>query len=691
MIEINHDISNLKGVGPLLQEKLNSQNIFIIEDLLFLLPLKYEDRTQLFDLKKAPIDHRCLVKGKIIDSKILFYGRRTLQVIIDDGTEKLKLRFFYFSNNQYKQFKVNETVVCFGLLKNNKNKLEMIHPEYKLLDISKNFETEDALTPIYPSVDGIKQGRVRNLVQQATNILKFSDPKDLIPTSILDQLDLPELKTSLLTLHNPPQNISINKIDEELITFRNRLSFEELLAYYVSLKNLRKLALRKDADKLCEGKKQIEQFTKSLNFKLTSAQKRVTNEIIDDLSLPRPMMRMLQGDVGSGKTVVAAIACLKAILNKKQAAFMAPTELLAQQHFEALTRLFENQKIKIAILTGSLKQATRKNIQHLIQHGKIDLIIGTHALFQDGVIFKNLSLIVIDEQHRFGVKQRVALREKGTEGNSHPHQLIMTATPIPRTLALAAYADLDTSIIDELPSGRKPIKTLIISNNKRKSVIEKIKIACQNGQQAYWVCPLIDESDKIEADAANSRFQDLSSRIKSIKIGLIHGRQKNQDKEKTMLLFKEGEIDLLVATTIIEVGVDVPNASLMVIENSERMGLSQLHQLRGRVGRGSEESHCILLYKPPLNTIAKERLSVLRDSSDGFFISQKDLELRGPGEILGKKQTGLPQYRIANISRDANLMPNVQKTAEIIMKKFPKRTNDIVSRWLGSSEKLGKV
>mgnify|MGYP001215646241 CR=1 FL=1 len=691
MIEINHDIGNLKGVGPLLQEKLNSQNIFIIEDLLFLLPLKYEDRTQLFDLKKAPIDHRCLVKGKIIDSKILFYGRRTLQVVIDDGTEKLKLRFFYFSNNQYKQFKVNETVVCFGLLKNNNNKLEMIHPEYKLLDISKNFETEDALTPIYPSVDGIKQGRVRNLVQQATNILKFSDPKDLIPTNILDQLDLPELKTSLLTLHNPPQNISINNIDEELIAFRNRLSFEELLAYYVSLKNLRRLALRKDADKLCQGKTQIEQFTNSLNFKLTSAQKRVTNEIIDDLSLPRPMMRMLQGDVGSGKTVVAAIACLKAILNKKQAAFMAPTELLAQQHFEALTRLFENQRIKIAILTGSLKQATRKNIQHLIQHGKIDLIIGTHALFQDGVIFKNLSLIVIDEQHRFGVKQRVALREKGTDGNSHPHQLIMTATPIPRTLALAAYADLDTSVIDELPSGRKPIKTLIISNNKRKSVIEKIKIACQNGQQAYWVCPLIDESDKIEADAANSRFQDLSSRIKSIKIGLIHGRQKNQDKEKTMLLFKEGEIDLLVATTIIEVGVDVPNASLMVIENSERMGLSQLHQLRGRVGRGSEESHCILLYKPPLNTIAKERLSVLRDSSDGFFISQKDLELRGPGEILGKKQTGLPQYRIANISRDANLMPNVQKTAEIIMKKFPNRTNDIVSRWLGSSEKLGKV
>ena len=287
--------------------------------------------------------------------------------------------------------------------------------------------------------------------------------------------------------------------------------------------------------------------------------------------------------------------------------------------------------------------------------------------------------------------QYYVLREKGTDGNSQPHQLIMTATPIPRTLAMAAYADLDTSIIDELPLGRKPIKTLIISNNKRKSVIEKIKIACQNGQQAYWVCPLIDESDKIEADAANNRFQDLSNRIKSIKIGLIHGRQKNQDKEKTMLLFKEGKIDLLVATTIIEVGVDVPNANLMVIENSERMGLSQLHQLRGRVGRGSDESHCILLYKPPLSTIGKERLSVLRDSNDGFYISQKDLELRGPGEILGKKQTGLPQYRIANISRDANLMPKVQKTAEIIMKNFPNRTNEIVSRWLGSSEKLGKV
>jgi ATP-dependent DNA helicase RecG len=691
MIEINHEVSNLKGVGPLLQEKLNSQNISIIEDLLFLLPLKYEDRTQLFDLEKAPIDHRCLVKGEIIDSKILFYGRRTLQVIIDDGTEKLKLRFFYFSNNQYKQFKLNETVVCFGLLKNNNNKLEMIHPEYKILNIHEKFKTEETLTPIYPVIDGIKQGRVRNLVQQATNILKFSDPKDLIPSSILDELDLPALKASLLSLHNPPKNIHIKNIDEELITFKNRLSFEELLAYYVSLKNLRKLALRKNAVKLYQGEMRTEQFINSLNFKLTSAQIRVTNEILDDLSLPRPMMRMLQGDVGSGKTIVAAIACLKAILNKKQAAFMAPTELLAQQHFESLTRLFEGQEIKIAILTGSLKQSTRKNIQHLIQHGKIDLIIGTHALFQDGVIFKNLSLIVIDEQHRFGVKQRVAFREKGTNGNSHPHQLIMTATPIPRTLAMAAYADLDTSIIDELPSGRKPIKTLILSNNKRKSVIEKIKIACQNGQQAYWVCPLIDESDKIEADAAKNRFQDLSDRIKSIKIGLIHGRQKNKDKEMTMLLFKEGKIDLLVATTVIEVGVDVPNANLMVIENSERMGLSQLHQLRGRVGRGNKESHCILLYKSPLNTIAKERLSVLRDSNDGFYISQKDLELRGPGEILGKKQTGLPQYRIANISRDANLMPKVQKTAEIIMKNFPNRTNDIVSRWLGSSEKLGKV
>jgi ATP-dependent DNA helicase RecG len=691
MIEINHEVSNLKGVGPLLQEKLNSQNISIIEDLLFLLPLKYEDRTQLFDLEKAPIDHRCLVKGEIIDSKILFYGRRTLQVIIDDGTEKLKLRFFYFSNNQYKQFKLNETVVCFGLLKNNNNKLEMIHPEYKILNIHEKFKTEETLTPIYPVIDGIKQGRVRNLVQQATNILKFSDPKDLIPSSILDELDLPALKASLLSLHNPPKNIHIKNIDEELITFKNRLSFEELLAYYVSLKNLRKLALRKNAVKLYQGEMRTEQFINSLNFKLTSAQIRVTNEILDDLSLPRPMMRMLQGDVGSGKTIVAAIACLKAILNKKQAAFMAPTELLAQQHFESLTQLFEGQEIKIAILTGSLKQSTRKNIQHLIQHGKIDLIIGTHALFQDGVIFKNLSLIVIDEQHRFGVKQRVAFREKGTNGNSHPHQLIMTATPIPRTLAMAAYADLDTSIIDELPSGRKPIKTLILSNNKRKSVIEKIKIACQNGQQAYWVCPLIDESDKIEADAAKNRFQDLSDRIKSIKIGLIHGRQKNKDKEMTMLLFKEGKIDLLVATTVIEVGVDVPNANLMVIENSERMGLSQLHQLRGRVGRGNKESHCILLYKSPLNTIAKERLSVLRDSNDGFYISQKDLELRGPGEILGKKQTGLPQYRIANISRDANLMPKVQKTAEIIMKNFPNRTNDIVSRWLGSSEKLGKV
>ena len=403
------------------------------------------------------------------------------------------------------------------------------------------------------------------------------------------------------------------------------------------------------------------------------------------------MMRMLQGDVGSGKTIVAAIACLKTILNKKQAALMAPTELLATQHYESLSKLFKNHDIKISILTGSIKRQIREEIEHSIFTGETNLIIGTHALFQEGVTFNNLELIVIDEQHRFGVKQRVALREKGGSGNKHAHQLIMSATPIPRTLAMAAYADLDTSIIDELPSGRKPISTLIISNNKRDSVIERIKIACENGQQAYWVCPLIDDSESIEADSATKRYEDLLNKIKSIKIGLIHGRQKNLEKEKTMQLFKQGKIDLLVATTVIEVGVDVPNANMMIIENSERMGLSQLHQLRGRVGRGKVESHCILLYQSPLNSFAKERLTVLRDSNDGFHIAQKDLELRGPGEILGKKQTGLPNYRIADLSRDAHLMPKIQKSAEIMMKQFPENTNKIISRWLGPASVLGKV
>ena len=691
MIKLDHEISLLKGVGPALKAKLNNQGIKVIEDFLFVLPLRYEDRTNLYEIKNAPINERCLIQGKVNESKVLFYGRRALQVIIDDGSALLKLRFFHFSNAQFKQFKKDANVVCFGLLKANRNQLEMIHPEYRILSPNQEYNTEETLTPIYSIIDGIGQGRLRNLILQAIAILRLSKPKELIPQDILKELALPALTESLIKLHNPPKNIDYENISDQLMPYKLRLSFEELLANYMSLKKLRILAQNTTSSPLEKGEKQIKNFINTLEFELTSAQNRVSKEILKDLSMPQPMMRMLQGDVGSGKTIVSAIACLKTILNKKQVALMAPTELLAEQHMESFSLWFKNTKIKTIKLTGSLKQPERLKLLAQIETGEADLIIGTHALFQEGVNFKTLALIIIDEQHRFGVNQRVALREKGSSTSDQPHQLIMTATPIPRTLAMAAYADLDSSIIDELPGGRKPVKTLVIPNNKRNSVIERIKIACLKGQQTYWVCPLIDESENIEADAATKRFKYLQNAIKPIKIGLVHGRQKSAVKENTMRLFKNAKIDLLVATTVIEVGVDAPNANLMVIENAERMGLSQLHQLRGRVGRGNAESHCILLYKSPLNSIAHKRLSILRNSNDGFFIAQKDLELRGPGEILGKKQKGLPQYKIANLTRDGHLMPSVQKTASKIMEKFPRNTNEIILRWLGNSNRLGKV
>ena len=445
------------------------------------------------------------------------------------------------------------------------------------------------------------------------------------------------------------------------------------------------------ADSLSFGKDEINQFIQSLEFKLTAAQERACEEIQIDINKSQPMMRMLQGDVGSGKTVVAAIACLKTIVNKKQVAIMAPTELLAEQHMESFSMWFSQLNINIVKLTGGQKKSTRENILMQIQQGDASLIIGTHALFQDGVNFKDLALIIIDEQHRFGVNQRVALREKGSHSKKQPHQLIMTATPIPRTLAMAAYADLDSSIIDELPIGRQSIETLVIPNDKRLSVIERVKDACTKGQQAYWVCPLIDESESIKADAATARYEYLKKMIKPLRIGLIHGRQKNADKENTMRLFKDAKIDLLVATTVIEVGVNVPNASLMIIENAERMGLTQLHQLRGRVGRGNKKSHCILLYKKPLGTLAHDRLSILRETNDGFAIAQKDLELRGPGEMLGTKQTGLPQYRIADLLRDAHLLPRVQKIAGTMMLDFPDETKKIIMRWSNSDHNYGKV
>jgi len=516
-------------------------------------------------------------------------------------------------------------------------------------------------------------------------------PEELLPQNVRDKLDLPELAEAVLYLHRPPADADVDSMLEGKHPCQQRLAFEELLAHYMSLRSLRALAKTESAKALLDGAGPVEEFVGDLPFELTGAQKRVIDEILSDLAEPHPMMRLIQGDVGSGKTIVAAIACLKAISCGVQAAIMAPTELLAEQHWRNFGDWFRPLGIEPAWLSGSQRAAARRGSLESIADGRAQLIVGTHALFQEGVKFHKLALVIIDEQHRFGVHQRVALREKGVTEHGHPHQLVMTATPIPRTLAMAAYADLDTSVIDELPPGREPVLTIAVPETRRDEIVARVQTACQSGQQAYWVCPLIDESEVLDFEAAAASYEMLTEALPELRVGLVHGRMRPAEKERGMQAFKDGLIQLLVATTVIEVGVDVPNASLMIIENAERMGLSQLHQLRGRVGRGTTQSHCVLLYKPPLGQLARNRLAVLRDTNDGFVVAQRDLELRGPGELLGTRQTGLPEYRIANLVRDAELMPGVQIAAESISRTTPRDAAAIVRRWLGDAGHYGKV
>jgi ATP-dependent DNA helicase RecG len=582
-------------------------------------------------------------------------------------------------------------VTCFGETRRSQSGFEMIHPEYRVLREGQDTVTTDSLTAIYPATEGVQQGRLRSLTDQALQQMRAAPPDELLPTSITKKLGMPSLADAINYLHRPPPDADTQQLLTGTHPCQQRLAFEELLAHYLSLRNLRVLAAAEDAIALEEGNEDVLGFVKDLPFELTRAQDRVVGDILSDLAEPHPMMRLIQGDVGSGKTVVAAIACVKAIACGVQAAIMAPTEILAEQHWRSFSDWFRPLGIEAAWLSGSQRAAARRESLKAIGNGSAKLVVGTHALFQEGVDFHRLGLVVIDEQHRFGVHQRMALRDKGVSADGHPHQLVMTATPIPRTLAMAAYADLDTSIIDELPPGRQPVSTVAVPEVRRNQVVERVRSACSSGQQAYWVCPLIEESEVLDYQAAEASYQMLTESLPDLRIGLVHGRMRPAEKERGMKAFKEGLIQLLVATTVIEVGVDVPNASLMIIENAERMGLSQLHQLRGRVGRGAAQSHCVLLYKSPLGQVAKERLAVLRNTNDGFVVAQRDLELRGPGELLGTRQTGLPDYRIANLVRDAELMPQVQITAESIRKDSASRAAAIVRRWLGDASRYGKV
>jgi len=681
----------LKGVGPALAKKLEKLGLYRVEDLLFLLPLRYEDRTQLVKIGALAAGARCLVSGEVLHAETAYRGRRNLLVRISDGSGQLTLRFFYFSRQQQAQFQNGVNVICFGEVRRGSAGFEIIHPEYRILREEQGAAMSDSLTPIYPATEGVQQGRLRNLTDQALRAMSDEPPAELLPPSVTEKLGMPSLAEAIHYLHRPPADADIDQMQAGKHPCQQRLAFEELLAHYLSLRSLRALAETDDAVALVDGAEQVTGFVADLPYSLTGAQQRVVDEILGDLSQPHPMMRLIQGDVGSGKTVVAAIACLKAISCGVQAAIMAPTEILAEQHWRNFSDWFGPLGIEPAWLSGSQKAAPRRESLESIANGRARLIVGTHALFQEGVDFRHLALVVIDEQHRFGVHQRMALRDKGVGKDGHPHQLVMTATPIPRTLAMAAYADLDTSVIDELPPGRQPVSTIAVPDSRRVEIVERVRAACASGQQAYWVCPLIEESEVLDYQAAEASYQMLTEALPELRVSLVHGRMRPAEKERGMLAFKEGLIQVLVATTVIEVGVDVPNASLMIIENAERMGLSQLHQLRGRVGRGATQSHCVLLYKPPLGRIAKERLGVLRDTNDGFVVAQRDLELRGPGELLGTRQTGLPDYRVANLVRDAELMPQVQITAEAIRRSFSNRAEAIVHRWLGDAGRYGKV
>ena len=684
-------LTKLKGVGPALVTKLEKLGVSRAEDLLFLLPLRYEDRTQLVRIGSLVAGTRCLVTGEVLLSEVAFRGRRNLLVRIADGSGQLTLRFFHFSRQQQAQFQPGVHVSCFGEVRRGSSGFEMIHPEYRLLREGQDAAMNDSLTPIYPATEGLQQGRLRNLTDQALAAMRKAPPEELLPPSITHKLGMPSLANAIGYLHRPPPDADVAQLQEGRHPCQQRLAFEELLAHYLSLRSLRALAETETAPALTGGAERVATFIDDLPFTLTGAQARVVDDILADLARPHPMMRLIQGDVGSGKTVVAAIACLKAISCGVQAAIMAPTEILAEQHWRNFSDWFRPLGIEPAWLSGSQNARARRAALAAIADGSAQLIVGTHALFQEGVEFSQLALVVIDEQHRFGVHQRMALRDKGIGSAGHPHQLVMTATPIPRTLAMAAYADLDTSVIDELPPGRTPVTTVALPDSRRGDIVARVRAAVESGQQAYWVCPLIDESEVLDYQAAEKSYAMLTEALPELRVGLVHGRMRPVEKEKGMQAFKEGLIQVLVATTVIEVGVDVPNASLMIIENAERMGLSQLHQLRGRVGRGAAQSHCVLLYKPPLGRIAKERLAVLRDTNDGFVVAQRDLELRGPGELLGTRQTGLPDYRVANLVRDADLMPQVQVAAEEIRKSSPGHASAIVRRWLGDAGRYGKV
>ncbi len=682
--ELEQAVTTLTGVGDAMAAKLGRLRIERVTDLLFHLPLRYQDRTRITPIATLRAGQEAVVDGEVCAAEVVKGRRRSLLVRLKDGSGILSLRFFHFSPAQQQQFARGTHVRCFGEARAGATGLEIYHPEYWLLR-QEDAPVEEHLTPIYPTTEGLNQARLRGLIAQALKALEEAPHMlpDGIPEPLRERFRLPELQECLRYLHEPPPDADLERLAAGVHPTQRRLALEELLAHQLSLRQVRLRIQTDGAPTLPSGRGLQARFLTQLPFALTGAQRRVLDEIARDLETAIPMLRLVQGDVGSGKTVVAAMAALQAIAGDCQAAMMAPTEILAEQHFRNFRDWLTPLGIEVGWLAGKLKGKARLDTKAAIADGRVQMAVGTHALFQDDVHFKRLGLAIVDEQHRFGVHQRLALRQKGEAGGLTPHQLIMTATPIPRTLAMSAYADLDLSVIDELPPGRTPVQTVAVPDERRPEVVARIRRACAEGRQAYWVCTLIEESEALQCQAAEATRDALTEALPELAVGLVHGRMKAAEKAEVMDAFKSGELDLLVATTVIEVGVDVPNASLMIIENPERLGLSQLHQLRGRVGRGGTESFCVLLYHPPLSAHSRERLGVMRETTDGFRIAEKDLELRGPGEVLGTRQTGLAQMKIADLERDKDLLERVSPLAKALLEEAPDASDTLIRRWLG--------
>jgi len=690
----------LKRVGPSVAEKLARLNIYTIQDLLFHLPLRYQDRTRVVPIGSLRAGTEAVIEAEVVLSDIKYGRRRMLLSRISDGTGFLTLRFFHFSASQQQSLSPGAKIRCFGEARYTGQGLEMVHPEYQLLKVQESHfagTSTTHLTAVYPATEGLRQFSLRALIDQLvldSETLCVNVP-EWLPSGCLQQLDFPPLAQAIAFVHKPPPETPVNVLLDGRHRCQQRLAFEELLAHHLSMRRRRLRYQEHQAANFNPESHLVNQLQQQLPFALTGAQQRVYKEIQQNLSASLPMLRLVQGDVGCGKTVVAAFATLHAVESGYQTAIMVPTELLADQHFKNFQQWLAPLGVNVQWFAGKLKGKSRDSVLQDIADGSVQVVVGTHALFQDDVSFHKLGLVIVDEQHRFGVHQRLALRNKGKltrDGSDwYPHQLIMTATPIPRTLAMTAYADLDVSIIDELPPGRTPVHTVVIEDNRRAEVIERVHGACQSGKQAYWVCTLIEESEILQCQAAEDTAQQLHAELPDIRIGLVHGRMKAAEKDRVMQQFKQGDIDLLVSTTVIEVGVDVPNATLMIIENAERLGLSQLHQLRGRVGRGDQQSACVLLYHPPLSQHARQRLMVMRDTNDGFIIAQRDLEIRGPGELLGTRQTGVEQFHIADLQRDQQLLPNVVKVANELLHDYPDHVDAIIQRWLGRNEEYGNV